>query len=622
MENLTMLRFMLSQPSIERRSAMRFWISAGSSVGMAMPGTGTPSGPQSRRKSSKGSCGGGWSGMDATFAVVEELAHLGIAPHGVVVAEVDQRAAERLLEQQVARKVRARAVEGAGRSQDETHGGRQLVHEARCDSLEGLRRRDEQHLHRPQLRVLERLGWNECERAIDPFEALDVDHQAVEEDAVQRVPGDLRERRVDVRAGARLIDALASGTDDQHTVRPEVQRWAHRRDLTHRAVAEVLAVQLHRGEDKRQRRRGEQVLHLQGDRRPDALVALPALQTAAALEEGHALAGGVARGGYAHGVERAGVEVQPDFFGRDILFQEGAQGRVVEKGHRVAPRHEHRGGEPACAALHDAPGVGAIDVVAVHALPERKEPRHRAGEVICRGGEACYVDGAGRGPGEDWKRVARGSAEDVAHRLEHARLVGGARAAAGEHQPRPRLHPARREGRDVAGGGLHYSSVCSWPRGALASATASAVMLTMRRTVAEGVRMCTGRAAPSRIGPTVTPPPAAVLRRLNEMLAASSVGMMSRFASPRSLEFGNTRRRIASDSAASPCISPSISSSGARCAISSRAWRILAAEPVLSEPKFDAESSAAFGTMPKRLISSAASSVISAIWSASGSGFT
>src|SRR3954449_7479468 len=115
--------------------------------------------------------------MDATFAVVEELAHLGIAPHGVVVAKLDQRAAERLLEQEVARKVRARAVEGAGRSQNETHGRRQLMHEARRDSLEGLRRRDEQHLDRPQLRVLERLGGYERERTIDPLEALDVDHK-------------------------------------------------------------------------------------------------------------------------------------------------------------------------------------------------------------------------------------------------------------------------------------------------------------------------------------------------------------------------------------------------------------------------------------------------------------
>jgi hypothetical protein len=51
-------------------------------------------------------------------------------------------------------------------------------------------------------------------------------------------------------------------------------------------------------------------------------------------------------------------------------------------------------------------------------------------------------------------------------------------------------------------------------RAAEASATVSAVMLTMRRTVAEGVRMCTGWAAPSSTGPIAMPPPAAVLSRL------------------------------------------------------------------------------------------------------------
>ena len=147
-------------------------------------------------------------------------------------------------------------------------------------------------------------------------------------------------------------------------------------------------------------------------------------------------------------------------------------------------------------------------------------------------------------------------------------------------------------------------------------------MLTMRRTVADGVTMCTGRAAPSSIGPMVTPPPEAVLSRLKEMLAESSVGMIRRFASPLILLRGNTLRRISSESAASPCISPSISRSGARCTISARARRIFSAEGMLIEPKFDAESSATLGARPKRRISSTASSVISAMCSASGSGVT
>ena len=57
-------------------------------------------------------------------------------------------------------------------------------------------------------------------------------------------------------------------------------------------------------------------------------------------------------------------------------------------------------------------------------------------------------------------------------------------------------------------------------------------MLTMRRTVALGLRMCTGLVAPSRIGPTVTPLPAATFSTLNRMLAASSDGITKRFALP------------------------------------------------------------------------------------------
>src|SRR3954463_11843176 len=51
-------------------------------------------------------------------------------------------------------------------------------------------------------------------------------------------------------------------------------------------------------------------------------------------------------------------------------------------------------------------------------------------------------------------------------------------------------------------------------RAETASTTHSAVMLTMRRTVADGVRMCTGRAQPSSTGPMATPLPAAVLTTL------------------------------------------------------------------------------------------------------------
>src|SRR5690348_3675159 len=158
MENFTMLRFMLSHASTERRSAMRFSTSFGSNVGIAMPGSGTPRLPHRRRYISNGSCanvscGFFSSAMGGFFGGGEEFLDLGFAADGVLVAEVDERAAERLLEEQVARQVRSRAVQRAGWLQDEAHRRRQLVQEARGDALDRLRGADEEHFHRAQLRA-------------------------------------------------------------------------------------------------------------------------------------------------------------------------------------------------------------------------------------------------------------------------------------------------------------------------------------------------------------------------------------------------------------------------------------------------------------------------------------
>ncbi len=82
------------------------------------------------------------------------------------------------------------------------------------------------------------------------------------------------------------------------------------------------------------------------------------------------------------------------------------------------------------------------------------------------------------------------------------------------------------------------------------------------------------------------------------------------------------RRRSASSSAQSPCISPSISSSGSAARTSSSARRILAPEAELPEPKFERDSNATFGARNMRCISLAAAMVNSAICSAVGSSLT
>src|SRR5690606_25999722 len=96
------------------------------------------------------------------------------------------------------------------------------------------------------------------------------------------------------------------------------------------------------------------------------------------------------------------------------------------------------------------------------------------------------------------KRCARGCRASFAAR-EADRDWGGGRRREGRWRARLRvgLQPPAHHDRALA-----------------ASVTVSSVMFTMRLTVAEGVRMLTGAAHPSRMGPTATLLPAAVLRRL------------------------------------------------------------------------------------------------------------
>lgn len=106
------------------------------------------------------------------------------------------------------------------------------------------------------------------------------------------------------------------------------------------------------------------------------------------------------------------------------------------------------------------------------------------------------------------------------------------------------------------------------------------------------------------------------------MLAASMPGSTSRFASPASVERGMIRRRSSLSRAASPCISPSTSSSGACSRSSARASRIFSALGWLEVPKLECDNKATLGRMPKRSSSSAAIRVISASCAAVGSTFT
>src|SRR5262249_10456641 len=154
-----------------------------------------------------------------------------------------------------------------------------------------------------------------------------------------------------------------------------------------------------------------------------------------------------------------------------------------------------------------------------------------------------------------------------------------------------------------------------------ASTAASAVMLRMPRAVTEGVKTCAGSAVPSIMGP-ICRPSAACFSRLKAILAASSEGQTTRLAGTFRRERGKAVWRMSGSSAASPCISPSTSSAGARRCRGLPASGLLRAEGCSERPKLECEISATLGWMPKRSTSSAASSVMSTRVSTSGSWFT
>src|SRR5438067_2454083 len=106
-------------------------------------------------------------------------------------------------------------------------------------------------------RTLEYLLRNHLYGAVDALQPLEIHLQAVEKDAVQSMARDLRKRRLAMRSHAFGVrHELAPYADHEQLLGAQVQGRADGRDLAHRAVAEVFAVDMHRREDEWHRARG------------------------------------------------------------------------------------------------------------------------------------------------------------------------------------------------------------------------------------------------------------------------------------------------------------------------------------------------------------------------------
>ena len=90
--------------------------------------------------------------------------------------------------------------------------------------VEPFRRINDQCLDRPQwnLGLQANVRWNRREGLVDALHTLDVDLQAIEKNARKRVAGDLGERWVAFDALPVQVLILATGADNHHLFRPQV----------------------------------------------------------------------------------------------------------------------------------------------------------------------------------------------------------------------------------------------------------------------------------------------------------------------------------------------------------------------------------------------------------------
>ncbi|MNZ86363.1 hypothetical protein D3C78_1051820 [compost metagenome] len=160
-------------------------------------------------------------------------------------------------------------------------------------------------------------------------------------------------------------------------------------------------------------------------------MAQPGFDGAAALVEGHRLAGLVAKGGHRDGAQLLGGQGVGDTVQVQVRLQQPAQWAAVQERHwrRAAHAQQVVGDEAAGLTDHTGP-IAADDQVAAEVLPEGGEPLYGIVEMGGAAGQGDGVDGAGGGADDDRERVVRASGQQLGDAGQHADLVGSAGAAA------------------------------------------------------------------------------------------------------------------------------------------------------------------------------------------------
>jgi hypothetical protein len=236
--------------------------------------------------------------------------------------------------------------------------------------------------------------------------------------------------------------------DHQDAARAEMDRGRQRRELAHGAVTEVFLVpfhpERHGGKEEGDGAGGHQVFDGDGLEFRAPPGAVPGLHrvVGAGLAEGPVFARGVARCRDAQGMDQPLLQRALQALQVDRVVQRVHQRQRVEQ--RAVAAHLARQREPGDhpVGAHPAGRFEPVDALRAQAAPEGGQLRQGRHAL---GGDAAQVGGierARRGAEQplERKRVGRRGAlrrpgrEHRAHRLEHAHLIGGARAPAHEHQ--------------------------------------------------------------------------------------------------------------------------------------------------------------------------------------------
>ena len=285
---------------------------------------------------------------------------------------------------------------------------------------------------------------------------VEIGVEVIQEDRVHEDAEHLRERRAGEprfafpgnQHGPRLLaregirGAARAHAQGEQVRRAEPDRGAERRHQPEAAVAEPELARLgghaHRREDRRDRGRREHVSVVERHPQHHPAALDPDRMAGAPLDEGERAARVVAGGGDRHRVEPTAADRVGDPARREDPLDQLREGRGVEEraGSRVpeqpAEREVARQRE---AGARERARVGPEYLLDAQLRPDARDLARRVAEPRAARREQRSVDRARRGARHDRERGrAVPQRRDLAEALEHARLIGAARAAGGEDE--------------------------------------------------------------------------------------------------------------------------------------------------------------------------------------------